>query len=71
MLQVSVDCPRSGRVMHAHVGSSHARSGSATIKFGSEQTPLVYDPMSTMLFGYASCTGISLLLIDALRTAGE
>ena len=26
--------------------------------------------MSTMMFGYASCTGISILYIDALRTLG-
>ena len=26
--------------------------------------------MSTMLFGYASCTGVSILYIDALRTLG-
>ena len=25
------------------------------------KTPLIFDPMSTMLFGYASCTGISIL----------
>uniref|UniRef100_A0A7S4C1V1 Transglutaminase-like domain-containing protein n=1 Tax=Chrysotila carterae TaxID=13221 RepID=A0A7S4C1V1_CHRCT len=40
------------------------------IVFKSEQTPLIYDPLSTILFGYASCTGVSLLLIDALRTLG-
>ncbi|KAL1521428.1 hypothetical protein AB1Y20_021092 [Prymnesium parvum] len=45
-------------------------SGNPSVVFRSEQTPLIYDPMSTVLFGYASCTGISLLLVDALRTAG-
>jgi len=40
------------------------------IVFKSSQTPLIYDPMSTITFGYASCTGISLLLVDALRTVG-
>ena len=45
-------------------------SGQSSIVFRSEQTPLIYDPMSTMAYGYASCTGISLLLIDALRTVG-
>jgi len=43
---------------------------SAAIVFKSSQTPLIYDPMSTLLFGYASCTGISLLFVDALRTVG-
>lgn len=40
------------------------------IVFKSSQTPLIYDPMSTIAFGFASCTGISLLYIDALRSAG-
>jgi hypothetical protein len=40
------------------------------IAFKSEQTPLVYDPMSTMAFGYASCTGISILYVSALRAFG-
>ena len=42
----------------------------SSIAFRSEQTPLIYDPMSTMAFGYASCTGISLLYVAALRTLG-
>ena len=28
------------------------------VVFKSSQTPLIYDPMSTIVFGYASCTGI-------------
>jgi hypothetical protein len=40
------------------------------IQFKSGQTPLIYDPMSILLFGYASCTGISIFLINALRTVG-
>ena len=47
-----------------------APKDSESIVFKSSQTPLIYDPMSTMLFGYASCTGISILYIDALRTIG-
>lgn len=42
----------------------------APIVFRSEQTPLIYDPMSTVVFGYASCTGISILFVDALRSVG-
>jgi len=45
-------------------------SGSAKVAFKSDSTPLVYDPMSTLAFGYASCTGISILYVDALRTLG-
>lgn len=40
------------------------------IVFKSAQTPLIYDPMSTITFGYASCTGVSILLVDALRAVG-
>lgn len=40
------------------------------IYFESGQTPLIYDPMSIIAYGYASCTGLSIFLIDALRTAG-
>mmetsp|Transcript_19852 Transcript_19852/g.39733 ORF Transcript_19852/g.39733 Transcript_19852/m.39733 type:complete len:324 (-) Transcript_19852:73-1044(-) len=40
------------------------------ITFKSSQTPLIYDPMSTLVFGYASCTGVSILFADALRTVG-
>jgi len=40
------------------------------IYFQSGQTPLIYDPMSILAFGYASCTGLSIVLIDALRTFG-
>jgi len=40
------------------------------VVFKSSQTPLIYDPMSTIVFGYASCTGVSILFADALRAAG-
>jgi len=40
------------------------------ITFKSEQTPLIFDPLSTVLFGFASCTGISITFVDALRTLG-
>jgi len=45
-------------------------SGKAQIVFKGEQTPLIYDPLSTILFGYASCTGVSITYVDALRTLG-
>jgi len=38
--------------------------------FKSSQTPLIYDPMSTLVFGYASCTGVSILFANALRAVG-
>ena len=40
------------------------------IAFHAGSTPRVFDPMSTLLFGYASCTGVSILFADALRTLG-
>jgi hypothetical protein len=40
------------------------------IVFKSEQTPLIYDPMSTIVYGFASCTGVSILYVDALRSVG-
>ncbi len=40
------------------------------VKFHSGQTPLIYDPVSTVAFGYASCTGVSTTYIAALRVAG-
>ena len=40
------------------------------VVFKSSQTPLIYDPMSTIVYGYASCTGVSILFADALRAAG-
>jgi len=44
--------------------------GAKSIFFKSGQTPLIYDPMSIIAFGYASCTGLSIFLVDALRTFG-
>ncbi len=40
------------------------------IFFKSSQTPLIFDPMSTIAFGYASCTGTSILFCNALRAVG-
>ncbi len=40
------------------------------IVFKPQQTPLIWDPMSTIVFGFASCTGISITFVDALRTIG-
>eukprot|EP00602_Paraphysomonas_sp_CaronLab_P005868 CAMPEP_0185038400 /NCGR_PEP_ID=MMETSP1103-20130426/33971_1 /TAXON_ID=36769 /ORGANISM="Paraphysomonas bandaiensis, Strain Caron Lab Isolate" /LENGTH=272 /DNA_ID=CAMNT_0027576803 /DNA_START=135 /DNA_END=953 /DNA_ORIENTATION=- len=40
------------------------------ITFMSNQTPLIYDPMSILAYGYASCTGVSIFYIDALRSVG-
>ena len=56
-----------------HLINSHMWSTGVlgnTVTFKSSQTPLIYDPMSAIVFGYASCTGVSILFADALRAAG-
>lgn len=40
------------------------------IVFKSQQTPLIFDPMSIIAYSFASCTGVSIFLIDALRSVG-
>ena len=40
------------------------------IYFKAGQTPLIFDALSTYAFGYASCTGISILFVNALRAVG-
>lgn len=57
-------------VVNANMWSALAPSGTDDIWFNAGSTPLVFDPMSVMQYGYASCTGISLLLLDALKSVG-
>jgi len=40
------------------------------ITFVSSETPLIFDPMSVLVFGHASCTGLAILFSNALRTVG-
>eukprot|EP00931_Biecheleriopsis_adriatica_P073986 TRINITY_DN48179_c0_g1_i1.p1 TRINITY_DN48179_c0_g1~~TRINITY_DN48179_c0_g1_i1.p1 ORF type:complete len:364 (-),score=60.62 TRINITY_DN48179_c0_g1_i1:64-1071(-) len=40
------------------------------IEFKAGQTPMIYDPMSIITYGFASCTGVSIMLVDALRSVG-
>ena len=40
------------------------------IHFVTGCTPLIFDPMSVVAYGYASCTGMSIALAFALRAAG-
>mmetsp|Transcript_43641 Transcript_43641/g.105256 ORF Transcript_43641/g.105256 Transcript_43641/m.105256 type:complete len:356 (-) Transcript_43641:87-1154(-) len=44
--------------------------GASPIYFKSGQTPLIFDPMSVIAYGYASCTGTSILFSNALRALG-
>jgi hypothetical protein len=47
-----------------------AISGRDAISFVSGSTPLIFDPMSVLVFGYASCTGLAILFASALRAVG-
>lgn len=58
------------RVINTKLWKALARRDDECIVFQSGQTPLIFDPMSVIAFGYASCTGLAILFIDALRTAG-
>ena len=44
--------------------------GKNALYFKAGQTPLIYDPMSIMVYGYGSCTGLSIVLVNALRSVG-
>lgn len=58
------------RTVNAEMWKLLAPADSECIVFKSGSTPLIFDPMSIMTFGYASCTGTSILLVNALRTLG-
>jgi hypothetical protein len=55
--------------VNQHLWTRLGRPG-APIIFKSSQTPLIFDPMSIVAFGYASCTGTSILFANALRAVG-
>lgn len=56
--------------VNKHLWTRLARRVDEPIYFKSSQTPLIFDPMSTISFGYASCTGTSILFCNALRAVG-
>jgi len=64
------DIPNVVRVINTNLWKALARREDDCIVFQSGQTPLIFDPMSVIAFGYASCTGLAILFIDALRAAG-
>jgi hypothetical protein len=57
-------------VVNANMWKILAPAGSESIVFKSGSTPLIFDPMSILAWGYASCTGVSILLVNTLRTLG-
>lgn len=56
--------------LNTHVWEILAPAGHNSIIFHASQTPLIFDPMSVLIFGYASCTGLAILFVAILRTAG-
>lgn len=40
------------------------------ITFVSSETPLIFDPMSVLVWGHASCSGLAVLFVNALRAFG-
>lgn len=58
------------KILNTHLWTELAPEHSDSIVFVSGQTPLIYDPMSVIAFGYASCTGLAILFVNALRAAG-
>ncbi|GMI26550.1 hypothetical protein TrCOL_g1057 [Triparma columacea] len=57
-------------LINSNMWKSETNNLSQTVVFKSSQTPLIYDPMSTLVYGFASCTGVSILFVDALRSVG-
>ena len=56
--------------VNTHLWTKLAKDPNHPIYFKSSQTPLIFDPMSIIAFGYASCTGTSILFCNALRAVG-
>lgn len=53
-----------------HAVNNDLWSALGGIVFKEHQTPLIFDPMSTIAYKHASCTGLSILLVNALRSVG-
>lgn len=58
------------RILNAQMWQRLAPVGSECLVFVSSQTPAIFDPMSVLSFGFASCTGLAVLFVQALRAAG-
>jgi hypothetical protein len=64
------DIPTAVRLLNTHMWTLLAPQGQDALNFVSGSTPLIFDPMSILVFGYASCTGFSILFVNALRSVG-
>jgi hypothetical protein len=70
MVNTSTSLPEAVKTVNALLWKALARRDNECIVFESGQTPLIFDPMSVIAFGHASCTGLAILFVDALRAAG-
>jgi hypothetical protein len=56
--------------VNQHMWTVLAGGSNQSIVFAAGSTPLVFDPMSVLVFKKASCTGTSILMAAALRALG-
>jgi hypothetical protein len=57
-------------ILNEYLWSALRDEGQTKICFRADETPTFLDPMTVINYGYASCTGISILFVDALRSVG-
>ena len=62
--------PQAVLTLNTHMWTLLAPRHVDSIVFVGGQTPLIFDTMSVLSFGYASCTGLAILFVNALRTFG-
>ena len=62
--------PETVRILNTEMWKLLAPAGKESLVFVGGQTPAIFDPMSVLAFGYASCTGFAILFVQALRAAG-
>lgn len=58
------------RILNTHSWKMLAAKNTESLIFVASQTPAIFDPMSVLAFGYASCTGLAILFVQLLRAAG-
>ncbi|GKY93944.1 hypothetical protein MPSEU_000361300 [Mayamaea pseudoterrestris] len=62
--------PQAVLTLNTHMWTLLAPRHVDSITFVGGSTPLIFDTMSVLSFGYASCTGLAILFVNALRTFG-
>jgi Transglutaminase-like superfamily len=62
--------PETVKILNTKMWKMLAPVGCECIVFVSGQAPAILDPMSVLTFGFASCTGLAVLFVQALRAAG-